>query len=102
MRLSDDVANVVRRMDHQSCENKRSIVVKLKKALYGLVTASKLWYDRLKGVLPNIGFTIHPYNLCVLMGKYRDCSVVLSNYVDDILLCYAGSNGIMLRGIVGE
>ena len=30
----------------------------------------------------------------MFIGKYRDISVVLSCYVDDILLCYAGSNDI--------
>ena len=94
MRLSDDVANVVRKMNPQTCGNKKGIIVKLKKALYGLVTASKLWYDRLKGVLIDIGLAIHPYDPCVFMGKYRDSLIVLSCYVDDILLCYAGSNDI--------
>ena len=34
------------------------------------------------------GFTIHPFDPCVFMGEYRDSSVVLSCYVDGILLQY--------------
>ena len=46
-------------------------------------------------MLLDIAFTIHPYDPCVLMGKYRGSPIVLSCYVDDILLCYAGSNDMV-------
>ena len=51
MRLSADVDNVLRKLQPVVPRHGSSIIVKLKKALYGLVTASKLWYDRLKGAL---------------------------------------------------
>lgn len=70
----------------------RTIVVKLKKALYGLVVSSKLWYDKLKGVLLKLGLTVHHYDSCVFVGVYRNANIILSCYVDDLLLCYDGDN----------
>ena len=53
----------------------RTIVVKLKKALYGLVVSSKLWYDKLKGVLLKLGLTVHHYDSCVFVGVYRNANM---------------------------
>ena len=52
----------------------RTIVVKLKKALYGLVVSSKLWYDKLKGVLLKLGLTVHHYDSCVFVGPYQNAN----------------------------
>ena len=87
MRLSDDVSEVLKKMEPTTYGTKKHVVVKLKKALYGLVTSSKLWYEKLKSVLLSIGLTIHPYDPCVFIGHYKDKYIILSCYVDDILLC---------------
>ena len=64
-------------------------IVKLKKALYGLVTASKLWYYRLTGVLINIGKP-NDYDPCVFMDK----SIHIGCYNDVFLVCYSGDDAI--------
>ena len=71
-----------------------NIVVKLKKALYGLVTASKLWYDRLKGTLTDIGLTSNKYDPCVFSGMFMNHLIHICCYVDDLLVCYSGDNAI--------
>ncbi len=41
------------------------LYVKLKKALYGLMRASLLFYQKLRKELEKYRFVVNPYNLCV-------------------------------------
>ena len=66
-------------------DHKGKMVVKLDKALYGLIQSAKLWYDKLCGVLEKMGFVKNPVDPCVLNrgeGKHL-CTLVV--FVDDIL-----------------
>ena len=76
MRLSKDVSESLRLL--ASYEYGDTIVVKLKKALYGLVVSSKLWYNKLKRVLLKLGLTVHPYDSCVFCIKYYDNKIIIS------------------------
>ena len=60
-----------------------SCVVKIERALYGLIESAKLWYEEFTGFLKNLGFVPNPYDPCVLNLKYKGerCTLVL--YVDD-------------------
>ena len=71
-----------------------TIIVKLKKALYWLVTASKLWYDKLKGALIDIGLKPNDYDPCIFSGTHMGKSKHICCYVDDILVCYSGDDTI--------
>ena len=57
-------------------------VVRLKKALYGLRQAPKLWFDEINGFLLDLGFVASPAD----PNLYRKGSVILLLYVDDILV----------------
>ena len=67
-------------------DNRGSIVVQLKKALYGTVQASKLWYEMLTKELLDQGFEQNPYDKCVLNKTVGDHQVTLALHVDDMLV----------------
>jgi hypothetical protein len=63
-----------------------TIIVKLLRALYGSIEASKLWYDLLISVLESDGYVKNPLDLCVL-NKVVDgiqCTIII--YVDDLMI----------------
>jgi hypothetical protein len=52
------------------------LYVKLKKALYGLMRASLLFYRKLQRELEDYGFTVNPYDPCVA-NKMTECRLQL-------------------------
>jgi hypothetical protein len=62
------------------------LYVKLKKALYGLKRASLLFYWKLQRELEDHGFTVNPYNPCVVI-KMTKCGSQLTViwHVDDLM-----------------
>ena len=44
---------------------KRVLYLRLKKALYGCMQSTILWYDTFKGCLEELGFKINKYDRCV-------------------------------------
>jgi hypothetical protein len=62
------------------------LYVKLKKALYGLMGASLLFYRKLRRELEDYGFTVNPYNQCVA-NKTTECGSQLTViwHVDDLM-----------------
>ena len=64
-----------------------TVVVRLRKALYGTVEASRLWYNMMVNVLKEVAFKPNPFEQCVLNKVCGDgtlLTVVL--YVDDLLI----------------
>lgn len=52
------------------------LYLKLRKALFGCVQASMLWYEKLRSVLEKTGLRAHPYDKCYYIGRIRhQCAV---------------------------
>jgi hypothetical protein len=63
------------------------LVVKLDKALYGLIQSAKLWYRELSGFLLEKGFAACPSDQCVFVKKINNGKYIVALlYVDDILV----------------
>ena len=62
------------------------VLVKLLKALYGTIQASKLWYTKLKNVLLDFGLKQHPNDPCVFMMINDDKKLLIGFHVDDLLI----------------
>ena len=62
------------------------LVVKLKRALYGCVQSSKLWFDKLCHVLRDIGFVANPYDDCVFNKAVDGEQITVCFHVDDLLV----------------
>ena len=72
-----------------------SLIVKLKKALYGCVESAKLWYDHLTTGLKEIGFVQNLLDGCVfnrVNKNNKQCTICL--YVDDLLITSEDSDDI--------
>ena len=63
---------------------KRVIYTKLKKALYGTMQVSLLFWCKFKGFLTDLGYEEHPYASCIVnkMINGKQCTVCW--YVDDV------------------
>lgn len=61
-------------------------LVKLKKALYGRVQSSRLWYERLCIALKDLGFVANPYEQCVFNTQIDGVQVTAAFHVDDLLV----------------
>lgn len=64
--------------------------MKLKKALYGCLQSSRLWFQTMRGVLIDAGFVANDYDRC-LFHKGRPGSQV--NVCLDLLLSSSIGNG---------
>ena len=66
------------------------MVYKLERSLYGLAQSPVLWYDTIDGVLIVIGFSPTHSDPCVYVHGSGNTLIILTLYVDDILLTLQG------------
>jgi len=63
------------------------LVVKVSKAMYGLIQSAKLWYKELSGYLVSKGFKACKSDECILVKRMQNGNyLVVILYVDDILV----------------
>ena len=67
-------------------ESDGSIIVELKKALYGLVESAKLWYEHLKDSLCNIGYRVSQHDQGLFFKANELDKSFVCIHVDDILI----------------
>lgn len=67
-------------------KGKEHLVCKLKKSLYGLKQAGRVWYDHLCTALLSSGFTICVSDPCLFIKRSDNESVWIIVYVDDIAI----------------
>ena len=90
MRLNKCLSGILIGIDpsYKKCLNSNdTIIVRLKKALYGCVESSKLWYDEISGDMCKLGFTINLHDVCVFnrieaCGSQTTCVI----HVDDKMI----------------
>ncbi len=58
-------------------------VVKIKRAIYGLIESAKLWYEEFTGFLKSLRYLPNPYDPCVFNLDYKGDTCTLVLYVDD-------------------
>jgi len=59
---------------------------RLKKALYGCMQASKLWYEKLRAFLIQLGYEQSETDLCVFRKVVGEHVFLITVYVDDLLI----------------
>jgi hypothetical protein len=67
-----------------------SILVEIRKSLYGLPEAAQLWNEYLTGALINGGYTQCPSEPCLFIRKKGSQVSIVTVYVDDCLHIYKG------------
>jgi Reverse transcriptase (RNA-dependent DNA polymerase) len=95
MRLEGTMADLVVKLSPKTYEkyityegNKRVLYVQLKKALYGTLCASLLFWKRLTEVLKGWGFVVNPNNQCVAnkIVNGKQCTILW--HVDDLKISH--------------
>ena len=51
-----------------------TMIVKLKRALYGCVESARLWYEHISTSLKGLGFSNNPHDICVFNRVEEDKS----------------------------
>jgi hypothetical protein len=63
------------------------LIVKVDKAMYGLIQSAKLWYNKLSGFLMTKGFKKHPTDDSVFVKQMNNGKYLIALlYVDDLLV----------------
>jgi hypothetical protein len=100
MRLDKTVSKLLCEVDnkyHSSVRRDGTIIVELVKSLYGTVQASKLWFEKLSGVLKDAGFKSCAYDSCVFTMGYDSVKCIhVCVHVDDILISASDDSGIKI------
>ena len=89
MELDPLVTKLLQELDPDAKQyetDKGGTLVRLKKALYGCVQSSRLWYERLRGALEAMGFEVNPYDMCVFNAIVNGVQVTMAFHVDDLLI----------------
>lgn len=90
MRINKDLSKFICELDTSYTPFLRSngeLIVQLKKALYGCVQSSLLWFKYISNILVEIGFTSNPCDECVFnLGQGDEITTVIV-YVDDLFMC---------------
>ena len=74
-----------------------TIIVKLRKALYGCIESAVLWYKELSATLLDLGFSKNPYDQCSFTRNRSGEIDTILVYVDDLLL--TSKSQLVLRTI---
>ena len=64
------------------------LYVKLLKALYGLMEASLMFYQKLRKDLEDLGFEVNPYDPCVANKMIEGSQFTIIWHVDDLKLSH--------------
>ena len=66
-------------------EKDGSLIVKIKKALYGLVESARLWYDHLCATLLSIGYKVSQFDRGLIHKDTDTGKSLICLHVDDVL-----------------
>ena len=89
MLLEKDIAAELCHLDPVARSHRRqngSVMVKLKRALYGCKQSGKLWHGRLKTYLLKLGFVQNAKDACVFNIMRDDKQLTIGLHVDDLLI----------------
>ena len=72
-----------------------TMIVKLKRALYGCVQSARLWYKKLSGDLMKLGYKVNPHDPCVFNRTEQDGKqTTLVLHVDDVFISASSESRI--------
>ena len=72
---------------------RKVIYVQVMKAIYGMLTASLLWYKKFRKDLEGIGFKFNDYDACIANRDKNGSQQTIRFHVDDILSSNKNSKG---------
>ena len=98
MKITGELVNMIVELDPELHLNyvvykgKRKVIyVIILKALYGVLVASLLWYEKFRKDLESIGFVFNPYNPCVANRMIDGKQHTVRFHVDNIMSSHVES-----------
>jgi hypothetical protein len=89
MRLDKEMADALCKIDPNAYKafkrHDGSMYVQLKKPLYGLIEAAKLWFEEISRTLKSLGFKQNVYDECCWNRDFKGKQQTIVIHVDDIL-----------------
>jgi hypothetical protein len=89
MRIQPEIAKILVQIApeyREYVDEKGSIIVQLKKSLYGCKQSSANWYRHIKGSLNKMGYLPNLYDPCVFTRVTGDEASTILLYVDDLMI----------------
>ena len=68
--------------------NKKVLYVQVLRAIYGMLIASMLWYNKFRADLEKIGFIFNLYELCVTNKDVKGKKHTIRFYMDDLMISH--------------
>ena len=104
MRLNKYEANVLTQLDSSYSQfllQNGTMIVKLKRALYGCVESARLWYEHISTSLKGLGFSNNPHDICVFNRVEEDKSqTTFVLHVDDGLI--TAKNEVYINKVISQ
>lgn len=69
-------------------KGKKVLYLRLQKALYGMMKSALLFYKKLLSDLKNMGFTMNPYDPCVVNKTVNGSQLTIRWHVDDLMISH--------------
>jgi hypothetical protein len=102
MSLNPKLSNILCELDRRYGEYVGSdgkIVVELKRALYGCLQSSLLWYQTLSEFLLRQGFRRCNYDSCLFIKQEGSNEVLVCVHVDDLLIAASNNALLVMKGM---
>ena len=90
--LMCDVNSSYRAYVCRARNGKKTLFLRLAKALYGCVKSAFLWYELFSSTLKQLGFELNPYDLCVANAHIKGAQCTIVWYVDDNKISHVDSS----------
>ena len=81
------------------CKGKEDLVCRLRKSLYGLKQSPRMWYQKFDSYVLQHGFSRSNVDHCVYVKRLENVFVILTLYVDDMLLI--GNSKELINSVKG-
>jgi len=95
MRIAKSIAKILVEVDPRArayLQQDGSILVEIRRSLYGLPEAAKLWNDYLTAALTAGGYRVCPHDPCLFIRRRGTEISIIGIYVDDCIHVYKGPN----------
>ena len=103
MVLDQEVSKVLCNLDpsyKKYLDFRGRLKVQLRKAVYGCIQSSKLWYDTLTKCLISIGYQPNYFDPCILTKKVNNVTCTVVIYVDDLLI--TSLNRVLIDEVINK
>lgn len=80
--------------------NKKKVIVKLNKAIYGLKQSSRSWYERVEQCLCELGFKKSKLEPCIFTKINGTVRIIIALYVDDFFVFSSRNNKVETENVI--